>query len=256
MMIPQMQQQPMMMQQQMMFPQMQQQPMMMQQQQMMIPQQQQQRPQQNSSSGFMQQLITMLLPMLLGNNQGQTEAAKKTAEQTTVVDSLEWGDPHFEATGADGKTKIKFDHKGEKDHTYNVFQGDGYEVDAKYADWSDPKNPRIMTQTRIQAGADTIEFTKDGKSTINGQVIKDGSTVKLNDGTKVNVKAGAMTIESRDGDGAKINLTSQSGYINVSQAGKFSNLGGIMGTAIAKNKGLTEEEANKFDVTNTNKKIA
>lgn len=238
---------PMVMQGQMMMPQ---QPMMMQQQ-MMIPQQQQ-----NSSSGFLQQLIMLLLPMLL-ENKTQQAPVEEVIEQTEISDDGRgiWGDPHFEAKGADGKTQIKFDHKGEKDHTYNVFQGDGYEVDAKYANWTDPKNPRIMSQAKIKAGADTIEITKDGKVTVNNNAVKDGSTVNLNDGTKLIVKGNATTIETKDGD-SKINITNSGGYLNVDPSGKFSKLSGILGTAMKENRNLSEEESNKFDVTNTNKKIA
>lgn len=254
------QQQPMMMQQQQMF--MPQQQMMMPQQQMFMPQQQMMIPQyqqqQDNSSGFMMQLIQMLLPLLLKNNQSAvTNNQPTTIEQTEIVeDSVGvWGDPHFDAIGADGKTAVKFDQKGIVGDTYNVFQGDGYEVDARYD--THKSGYAIMGEAHIKAGADSIAVTKDGKTTINGKVIKDGSTVKLNDGTKVNVNGANTTIESRDGDGGKIAITNTDGkYLNIDPSGKMSGLGGILGTAMANNKALTEEECEKFNITGTNKKIA
>jgi len=221
-------------------------------QQMMFPQQQmyQQPQQQDNTSSFVQQLIMMLLPMFLGNNTQET-----CTEETTVDDnSSAWGDPHFKSTGKDGKTAIKFDQKGKVGDTYNVFKGDGYEVDARYDSY--PTGYAIMGEAKVKAGADTIDVTKDGKTTINGKVIKDGSDIKLNDGTHVIVKGATTTIESKDKDGAKINIVNGGGYLNIDPTGKFNGLGGILGTAIDQNKNLTEEECEKFNVTNTKKKIA
>ena len=238
----QMMQQPMVMQQPMMI---QQQPMMIQQQPMMVQQQQQ-----SDSSGFMQQLIMMLLSSLL-----QPAVEEAPVEQTEIIDESVgvWGDPHFDAVGADGKTKIRFDQKGKVGDTYNVFKGDGYEVDARYDNWNG--GYAIMGEAKIKAGADTIGIAKDGTITVNNKVIKDGKTVKLNDGTKLVVTGKNAVIESRDGD-SKINITNGGGYLNVDPTGKFSGLGGILGTAMAENKNLTEEECEKFNVTtNKNKKI-
>ena len=242
----QMIQQPMVMQQPMMI---QQQPMMIQQQPMMIQQQQQIMPQQQSdSSGFMQQLIMMLLSTLM-----QPAAPEEEIVEEEIIDESVgvWGDPHFDAVGVDGKTKIKFDQKGKVGDTYNVFQGDGYEIDARYDNWNG--GYAIMGEAKIKAGADTIGIAKDGKITVNGKQIKDGKTVKLNDGTKLIVTGKNAVIESRDGN-SKINITNGGGYLNIDPTGKFSGLGGILGTAMAGNKNLTEEECEKFNVTTDKKK--
>ena len=236
---------PIMQQQQMMFPQqMYQQSIMQQQQQMMFPQQ-------GNSSGFMQQIMSMILPMLLGDLTEQSQTDQPTTVDQTDIEVKNqgvWGDPHFETKGKDGKA-IKFDHKGTAGNTYNVFQGDGYEVDALYKDSGNPNLPRVMDKARIVAGKDVIVHNSQGQTFVNGKEIKDGATVKLNDGTKVTAQGANMILDSKDKDGAKINITSQDGYINIDPEGKFGNLGGILGTAINKNKGLTEEEANKFNIT-------
>ena len=243
-----------------------QQPMMMQQPMMIMPQQNQMMIQedqmmiqqdQGDSSGFMQQLITMLLPLLLGNTQNNEPVVEEEViEQTEIIDDSigVWGDPHFDAVGADGKTKIKFDQKGVVGDTYNVFQGDGYEVDARYDNWNG--GYAIMGEAKIKAGADTIGISKDGTIKVNNNVIKDGKTIELNDGTKLIVTGKNALIESRDGD-SKINITNGGGYLNIDPSGKFAGLGGILGTAMAGNKNLTEEECEKFNVTeDENKKVA
>jgi len=238
---PMVMQQPMMIQQQPMM--IQQQPMMIQQQQMIMPQQQQ-----SDSSGFMQQLIMMLLPMLLGSNEPVVE--DEVIEETEVTSSV-WGDPHYTGTGADGKTAINFTHNGTTGDTYNVFEGDGYRIEGKYG-----SNGGInyITDTKIKAGADTIEHNAKGETRINGKIIKDGKTVKLNDGTKVIVKGSTMTLETKDGN-SKVDILSPDNGVSltVNPDGDFSGLNGIMGTAINENRNLSEEEANKFDITTKNK---
>jgi len=242
-------------QQQVMFPQMQQQVMFPQaQQQTMYPQMQQQVmfpqvQQQDNSANMMQQMLGMLLPLLmqlLGSGTNATNGTT-TVDQTeiSVDDKGVWGDPHFETTGKNGE-KVKFDQKGKVGDTYNVFSGDGYELDAKYDKWD--TGYAIMGTATMKAGADTIQVTKDGKVTINDNVIKDGSSIKLNDGTSVKVEGKNAIVTTRDGD-SKINITNGGGYLNVDPEGKFSNLNGILGTAIDQSKALTEEECEKFNVT-------
>jgi len=198
-------------------------------------------------SGMMQMLLSMLLPLLAGTPVAYDD------EQVTIDDgSSIWGDPHYKTKGSDGKTDINFTHAGEADHIYDVFNGDGYEVDAKYVNWGGAA-AKVMGETNIKAGADKINFKQDGSLSINGTKIEDGKSVTLNDGTKVSLKGKIATIESRDGDGAKINMDASGGYINVDPTGKFSKLGGILGKAISENKNLTEEECEKFDLTDNKK---
>jgi len=227
-------------------------------------QQQSAAPATDNSSGMMQQFMMMLMMMFIQNksSKGATGTTQKTVDQTEVevedkkpqteiatANKGVWGDPHFETKGLDGK-EIKFDHKGTAGNTYNIFQGDGYEVDALYKNHTDPNAPRVMDKAKIVAGKDVIEHNSSGQTLINGEELKDGSSQTLKDGTKITASGANMILESKDKDGAKINVTSQDGYINIDPEGKFGNLGGILGTAMKQNKGLTEEESNKFDVTN------
>jgi len=186
--------------------------------------------------------------MLLGSNEPVVE--DEVIEETEVTSSV-WGDPHYTGTGADGKTAINFTHNGTTGDTYNVFEGDGYRIEGKYG-----SNGGInyITDTKIKAGADTIEHNAKGETRINGKIIKDGKTVKLNDGTKVIVKGSTMTLETKDGN-SKVDILSPDNGVSltVNPDGDFSGLNGIMGTAINENRNLSEEEANKFDITTKNK---
>lgn len=160
----------------------------------------------------------------------------------------EWGDPHYEFKGADGKM-INFDHKGKDGHTYNIFNGDNLKINGKYVPASNPNAPQVVGEATIQAGGDTITYSKDGKCKINGQEVKDG-TYQLQDGTKVDVKGANVTVHSNEND-ACVKLTNSGGScVNIDPEGKFGNLGGILGTAIKENRKLSNEEAEKFDVTN------
>jgi len=203
--------------------------------------------QQDNSSAFMQQLVLLLLSTLL-----QPPVVEEVIEEETEVTSSVWGDPHYTGTGADGKTAINFTHNGTTGDTYNVFEGDGYKIEGKYG-----SNGGInyITDTKIKAGADIIEHNAKGETRINGKIIKDGKTVKLNDGTKVIVKGTTMTLETKDGN-SKVDILSPDNGVSltVNPNGDFSGLNGIMGTAIKENRNLSEEEANKFDLTTKNKK--
>lgn len=162
----------------------------------------------------------------------------------------EWGDPHFNLTGKDGKA-INFDHKGVSGNTYNLFQGDNLQVVGKYEDYKDPKNPQIVGETAVKAGNDVFKLTKDGKASINGQDlnIKDGQEIQLQDGTKIKrVNGKEYQVTSNDGDG-KVNIKAEGGGgMAVDPEGNFSNPGGIIGTAIDQNRALTKEECDKFNM--------
>jgi len=222
--------------------------------------------QQDNSSNMMQMLMGLFLPLLMqllgggtntaANNTGLTNLnalTNATTPTTTTVDQTNitvddkgiWGDPHYTATGADGKTKINFTHDGKTGDTYNVFEGDGYEIEGKYG--LAGNNINKILDTTIKAGNDSIGYNVKGEVTINGETIKDGATVKLNDGTKVTKNGKSMILESREGD-SKVEFKNNDG-ICLDPSGKFSNLGGILGTAISENRNLSEEEANKFDIT-------
>lgn len=196
-----------------------------------------QQQQQDNSAGFLQQLVMILMSTLLNRQNYE--------DQTTISDTSIWGDPHYNAKGKDGKTDINFTHNGKTGDTYNVFKGDGYEVDGQYGLAGNDINK--ILDAKIRAGADLIDYNVNGQTSINGKALEDGSTITLNDGTKVTKQGANMIMETRDGN-SKISFKNNDG-ICLDPTGKFGGLGGILGTAIDQNRNLSEEEANKFDLS-------
>ncbi|MEI8388836.1 MAG: hypothetical protein WCG23_03015 [bacterium] len=172
---------------------------------------------------------------------------RPTDIETNISDTSVWGDPHYQAKGSDGTTDINFTHNGTTGDTYNVFQGDGYEVDGKYGLAGNDVNK--ILDANIKDGNDLINYNVNGETSINGKKLNDGETITLADGTKISQKGTNMTMDTKDGN-SSIGFRNNDG-ICLDPTGKFTNIGGILGTAIAQNKNLTEEEANKFDITNT-----
>lgn len=156
-----------------------------------------------------------------------------------------WGDPHYNVVSADG-SNIKFDHKGTAGETYNVFSGDNLQVDGLYGPYS--TGYCVITEARVKAGNDVVNFTAGGAAEINGETIKKGNYT-LADGSKVVYDGTKISITASDGSGT-VDI-SGSDYLTIDPSGQFSNLGGIMGTAIAENRTLSEDEANSFDVSGT-----
>ncbi len=157
-----------------------------------------------------------------------------------------WGDPHYEVTGANGEP-IKFDHHGIAGHEYHVFSGDNISITGLYAPSGD--QPCVISETTLRAGDDTIQYDKEGNLKINGQEAKDGE-YDLADGTKIIKEGKVMTVVPADGTG-KVDIHAEGDSMMVDPSGQFKNLDGILGTAIAENRPLPEDEANqKFDLAN------
>ncbi len=181
---------------------------------------------------------------------GGTDTITGGDATTTIPDDGKgaWGDPHYHLKGEDGND-IKFDHKGKDNHTYNVFKGDNFQVDGKYVPYAkDPDNPQVIGKARVTAGDDIITFDKKGAATLNDKPLNAGE-YDLKDGTHVAYKGKQMILDSPEKD-SNIRLKAESSGITVDPAGEFTNPGGIIGKAVTENKELTNEEANKFDVTN------
>jgi len=221
-----------------------------------------QQPQQNDIFTMLQQILNLLLSSLMDNgNQPENKQPitkekesvdikpKKDNQQVNVADNSKgvWGDPHYNVVGANGKD-VNFDHKGVEGHTYNVFKGDGYVIDGKYSrrNTNNPDEYCIIGDTRIKTGGGTVGYNLEGKTTLNGKELKEGSH-SLSDGTKLTINGPTLTLHSKEGD-SKVTLTNSDG-ICIDPSGKFSGMDGILGTAIAKSKVLSEEESNRFDVS-------
>jgi len=158
----------------------------------------------------------------------------------------EWGDPHFDLKGQDGKA-LKFDHKGKNGHTYNLFSGSGFNVNGTYDASGDPKAPQKVGKADIQVGDDKVSYNKDGQAELNGKKLKEGSKETLQDGSNLEYKDKKLTLTGPDGQ--SIDLTNSDGII-VKPKGHFDDAGGIIGTAMANNKNLSSKECEKFDITN------
>ena len=156
-------------------------------------------------------------------------------KETNICDTSVWGDPHYQAKGADGTTDINFTHNGTTGDTYNVFQGDGLEVDGKYG--LDGYAVNKILDANIKNGSDLIDYNVNGETSINGKKVNDGETITLADGTKITQNGTNMTLDTKDGN-SSIGFRNNDG-ICLDPTGKFTNIGGILGTAIAQNKNLT-----------------
>jgi hypothetical protein len=181
------------------------------------------------------------------HDKDETKTTEKPVEQTEIAKDSRgiWGDPHYTTKGANGED-INFMHCGESGKTYNVFEGDGYKVEGLYDNRGWSNGVTFVVDTTVKAGNDTIKYNLDGKTSVNGEILKNG-TVTLKDGTKVNVNGKSMTILSREGD-SKMDFTNNDG-ICIDPEGKFGNLSGILGKSISLGKALTEEEANKYTLS-------
>jgi hypothetical protein len=166
-----------------------------------------------------------------------------------------WGDPHFQFVNNKTGKMVDFTHKGKAGESYNLFKGDGLQVNGTYEKWG-RGNATVVKLAEIKAGKDTITFDENGKVGINGVPAKPDAkgTVTLQDGTKLTIDKDKKTviIQSKEND-AKIKLevknSTNGNYINIDPDGKFSDLGGILGTAIKEGRALSEEECNKFDLS-------
>ena len=206
---------------------------------LMMPQMPQQMPQ---MSQILQLLMGMMQMMFQGFPGGPQEVIK---EEIIISDNTNvWGDPHYEVTGKNGE-EIKFDHHGKAGNTYNVFSGDNLKIDGTYAPFGN--EPCIINKTTIQAGNDVMTFNKEGQAALNGETLEQG-TGTLRDGTTYNLEGKVLSVTPNDGTGT-VNIKAQGNAMTIDPDGEFRGLGGIIGTAINESKGLTEEEANKFDVS-------
>jgi hypothetical protein len=156
-----------------------------------------------------------------------------------------WGDPHFNVTGSNGK-RIEFDHKGVDGHQYHLFSGDNINIAGTYVPARDPKNPQIIGNASIRLGNDQIDYAKDGKILLNGNEIEKGE-YQLESGGTLKAKRHSLTITPKDGTGV-VDLYANRNGLRIDPSGKFRNLDGIIGMAIALNRGLSNEECEAFDM--------
>ena len=87
------------------------------------------------------------------------------------------GDPHF--TGANGQ---KYDIQGKAGTIYNILSDKDLQVNAKFQPWKGSPTANIMSDIGITAGKDQVGFGVDGKFSINGKTVGDG-TYNVGNGT-------------------------------------------------------------------------
>lgn len=179
--------------------------------------------------------------------EGAISATTTAISQTTIDDRGlgEWGDPHFDFINKEG-SDVSFTDYGSIGSTYKIFQGDNLQIYGNYSFYSSGA-PCVVGDTIIKAGSQTINYDSYGKVTIDGNTINAGSGT-LNDGSTYNYQNGTLVINANDGTGA-VTFTNGGGYCNIDPSGQFANLGGILGTAIADDRALTEDECKSFLVT-------
>jgi hypothetical protein len=156
-----------------------------------------------------------------------------------------WGDPHYSIIGSNGKP-IDFTHNGVAYNTYDVFSADGVEIDGLYTPYANA--PCVITKSTIKIGADQIIFDVNGKAQINGKDVTQGAYT-LSDGTKITISNGVLSISKRDGNG-QIDIKADGNSMTIDPSGEFSNMSGILGTAIAENRTMTEAESESFNLKN------
>ncbi len=186
-------------------------------------------------------------PTSSGTNSPPENNSKPNTTYIPEDSKGEWGDPHFDLKGSNGE-RIDFDHKGVDGHTYNLFSGDGFQIDGKYAPYHDTNNPQVVGEVRISTGNDMVSYDREGNTQLNGQSVKDGIH-KLDSGSLLSVKGEDVRLISSEKD-ANIKIKAESSGITVDPEGDFNNAGGIIGTAVSQNRALSNEECDQFDVTN------
>lgn len=191
----------------------------------------------------MLQLLAGLFQLMMGGI-GQQEVVQ---EEVTIDDKVEvWGDPHYKYTDENGEVKT-FDHHGEAGKTYNVFKGDNLQIDGTYAPHGNA--PCVINKTTVTAGNDVLTLNRNGsEATLNGEKLENGATGTLKDGTKYTLNGKVLSVTPNDGTGT-VNIKAAGSAMTIDPDGKFNNVSGIIGIANKEHRALTEEEANKFDVS-------
>ncbi|MEM6340362.1 MAG: VWD domain-containing protein [Pseudomonadota bacterium] len=104
-----------------------------------------------------------------------------------------WGDPHF--IGQDGG---KYDVQGEAGKSYNLLSDKDFQMNGRFDQYKNTDGLTVVGQVGIAAGSDQIEVNKTGEVLVNGQELKAGDKVQLEDGGYVEYHAngGGVTVES------------------------------------------------------------
>ncbi len=121
-----------------------------------------------------------------------------------------WGDPHF--IGADGG---KYDIQGRPGGIYNLLSDSGFQMNGRFDAWGS-RGATVVGEVGIVAGGNRITVEKDGDVRINGQVLRDGQSVTLSDGTTVAKDGRTVSIESAEWDVSIKSQNSRHGnYLNI-----------------------------------------
>ena len=176
--------------------------------------------------GELSQLLQQIVE-LLGNQNGEggggsggtggsgsTGGPSAPAEGEVIAGSGRiWGDPHF--IGQDGG---KYDVQGEAGKSYNLLSDQNFQMNGRFDEYNNTDGLTVVGQVGIAAGADQIEVNKNGDVFVNGEELKAGDKVELEDGgfVEYNANGGGVTIESGEwtteiefrnkGDGPKAHL--------------------------------------------------
>lgn len=197
-----------------------------------------------------------------GSSTTTTTVSTKQTPETEVQARGEgiWGDPHVDYIDSSGKEK-KFEHHGTVGATYKLFTGDNFQVYGNYRAADDDDDAAYIGTATIKSGNNTITYDRKGNATLNGQTVSKGASGTLSDGSKYSYSdKRTLTLTASDGTGT-ITLTTDDDHdgVNVDPSGSFSNLGGILGDAVAgKLDGVTADnklsaaESTQYLITDIN----
>jgi len=101
------------------------------------------------------------------------------------------GDPHL--VGFDGE---KYDVMGQAGKTYNMLSDKDLQYNTTFEQWG-TDGATVIGKTGIQVGRDQIYFDRSGNSpTVNGQALKAGDTVPLENGGSAKWDGGKLTVDT------------------------------------------------------------
>jgi hypothetical protein len=140
-------------------------------------------PRPDRPSGPVNMIETLLLLMKkFAPVSAEPPAAKREGTTTGRV----WGDPHFE--GFDGE---KFDFMGKAGSTYNILKDRGINFNAEFGKFGDG-NATVMKKVGLEICGNQLEWSANGKPTLNGRELKEGESFDLGGGQTVKMEGGVL----------------------------------------------------------------
>lgn len=129
-----------------------------------------------------------------------------------------WGDPHF--IGADGG---KFDVQGKAGKTYNLLSDKGIQINGRF-DKFGSGGATVVGQVGMTIGTDVVRIEKNGDVSINGEPLKNGQTVTLDNGSTVTKNGRDVAIKTNEW---KVDVQTRGNHINMDVSTKNAIADGV-----------------------------